>query len=102
MISDIVLARKLPEYMKNSIEAYIACISGAIMREEYINIIKTTGFQEVRIINEAEFPLAINAEEQYRRVPVLKFKTTLENLSVIQTYTLSITVSGIKPQKCWK
>ncbi len=30
MISDIVLSRKLPDFIKNSVEAYIGCLSGAI------------------------------------------------------------------------
>src|SRR4030043_1269161 len=32
MISDIVLTKELPDAIKNSIEAYIGCLSGAIMR----------------------------------------------------------------------
>jgi len=35
MISDMVLLKELPDFIKNSIEAYIGCLSGAIMRDEY-------------------------------------------------------------------
>ncbi len=31
----IVLLKELPEHIKNSIEAYIGCLSDAIMRDEY-------------------------------------------------------------------
>ncbi|GAH26632.1 unnamed protein product, partial [marine sediment metagenome] len=51
MISDIVLLKELPDFIKNSVEAYIGCISGAMMRDEYLGAIKAAGFQEVRIID---------------------------------------------------
>jgi len=40
MISDIVLLRELPKVIKESIEAYIGCLSGAIMKEEYLQKIE--------------------------------------------------------------
>jgi SAM-dependent methyltransferase len=57
MISDIVLLKELPAFIKNSIEAYIGCISGAIMRDEYISTIEAAGFHEVSIIDETPFPI---------------------------------------------
>jgi hypothetical protein len=33
MISDIVLLKELPKFIKDSIEAYIGCLSGAIMKD---------------------------------------------------------------------
>ena len=52
MVSDIVLLKELPEYTKNSVEAYVACVAGATMREEYLANIKAAGFQEVKIVSE--------------------------------------------------
>ena len=43
MVSDIVLLKELPDFIKNSIEAYIGCLSGAIMRDEYIGAIEAAG-----------------------------------------------------------
>ena len=40
MISDIVLLKELPDFIKNSVEAYAGCISGAILKDEYIKIIR--------------------------------------------------------------
>ena len=47
IVSDIVLLKKLPDFIKNSIEAYIGCISGAIMKDKYIGLITEAGFQEI-------------------------------------------------------
>jgi len=52
MISDIVLLKELPDFIKDSIEAYVGCISGAVMRDEYLGAIRAAGFQEIKIIDE--------------------------------------------------
>ena len=57
MISDIVLLNELPDFIKNNAQAYIGCVSGAILKENYIDLIKKSGFKHVRIMNEAAFPL---------------------------------------------
>jgi SAM-dependent methyltransferase len=56
-VSDLVLLRELPEAVKNSVEAYVGCISGAAMRDEYLRMIERAGFQEVRIAEEVEYPI---------------------------------------------
>ncbi len=50
MISDIVLTGELPEEVRNSIEAYVGCVSGASPRQEYLATVKAAGFQEVEIM----------------------------------------------------
>ena len=57
MVSDIVLLKELPDFIKNSPEAYVGCISGAMMKDEYLGAMKAAGFQEVRIVGETSFPL---------------------------------------------
>ena len=53
MISDIVLLRELPEAILNSIEAYVGCVSGALLKDEYLGIVKGTGFEDIEIISES-------------------------------------------------
>lgn len=48
-ISDVVLMGKLPEGLKQDAEMYAGCVSGAIQKNEYINIIKETGFENISI-----------------------------------------------------
>jgi arsenite methyltransferase len=43
-VSDIVLVGDLPEGLQKSAEMYAGCVSGAIQMEEYLDIIKETGF----------------------------------------------------------
>lgn len=52
MVSDIVLLREIPETVKNSIEGYIGCLSGAVLRERYLDRIVEAGFTDVTVVAE--------------------------------------------------
>jgi ubiquinone/menaquinone biosynthesis C-methylase UbiE len=56
MISDIVLEKRLPEGMMRSVEAYVGCISGAMLKKEYLKIVKEAGFEKVEILKENSSP----------------------------------------------
>ena len=57
MVSDIVLAKELPDFLRDSIEAYVGCISGAVLKADYLKAIETAGFGQVKIIDETVFPV---------------------------------------------
>jgi SAM-dependent methyltransferase len=48
-ISDIVLEGPLPERWKEAAELYAGCVSGAIQKKEYMDIIKETGFKNITL-----------------------------------------------------
>lgn len=52
MVSDIVLDKELPESLKNSVEAYAACVAGASLKSDYLQMIRATGFQDIKIAGE--------------------------------------------------
>ncbi len=55
MVSDLVLAKDLPLEIKNSVEAYVGCLAGAIKKEKYLGLIKQAGFQDIKIISESSY-----------------------------------------------
>ncbi len=57
MVSDLVLAKELPKELKDSIEAYVGCLAGAIKKEEYLNLISLAGFQDIKVIGESSYPV---------------------------------------------
>ncbi|MCG6533164.1 MAG: arsenite methyltransferase [Syntrophales bacterium LBB04] len=57
MVSDIVLLEELPTPIKDSIAAYIGCVSGAVRKEGYLQALRTAGFMDVRIMDETKFPV---------------------------------------------
>jgi arsenite methyltransferase len=47
MVSDIVLAEPLPPQVQKSVEAWVGCISGAMLRDDYYAAIRNAGFDVV-------------------------------------------------------
>ncbi|MCK4357552.1 MAG: arsenite methyltransferase [Candidatus Cloacimonetes bacterium] len=99
MISDIVLLKELPDFIKNSIQAYIGCLSGAIRRDEYIEAIKTAGFQKVRIIEESSFPIEFMANDPTTKALIEDQNLLEEKVKEIASSVVSIKVYGVKPNK---
>jgi len=97
MISDMVLLRELPDFIKNSIEAYIGCLSGAIMRDEYIGTIKAAGFQEVSIIDETSFPIEGIANDPTAKAIIENLEIPPEKIKEVASSVISIKVNGVKP-----
>lgn len=48
-VSDIVLKGELPAGLKKSAEMYAGCVAGALQQDEYLGIIKETGFIKTEI-----------------------------------------------------
>src|SRR3972149_6503351 len=97
LISDIVLLRQLPDFLKNSIEAYIGCVSGAITKNEYIKEIKNAGFHDIKILDETSFPIEHITSSQTIGSIIDKFKIPLEKVKEITSSVLSIKVYATKP-----
>jgi len=96
-LSDIVLLEELPDFIKNSIEAYIGCLSGAIMRDEYIGAIKAAGFQKVRIVDETSFPIECMANDPTAKAIIENLKIPPEKVKEVASSVISIKVNGVKP-----
>ncbi len=59
MISDIVQLKPLPEGILKSIEAYVGCIAGASLKQDYVSMIQAAGFRDVEILSETTFDAAL-------------------------------------------
>ncbi len=57
MISDLVLAKDLPKQIKESIEAYVGCLAGAVKKDDYLRFIEKAGFKDIKIVSEASYPV---------------------------------------------
>ncbi len=51
-ISDIVSSQQLPDWLKGIAEAYAGCVSGAIPKEDYLELIQAAGFSHVDVVIE--------------------------------------------------
>jgi arsenite methyltransferase len=48
-ISDVVLVGDLPEKLQSAAEMYAGCVSGAIQKDEYLDLIVASGFENMKI-----------------------------------------------------
>ena len=96
MVSDIVLLKELPDFVKNSVEAYIGCLSGAIMKDEYLDAIKSSGFKDVEIVDESTFPVKFLANDPTATAIVESLKITPDEIDDIGSSIASVKVSAVK------
>ena len=73
-ISDLALRKELPEKLRTSIEAYVGCIGGAILIDDYKEAVRNAGFKDVKLtINNASYgeesTTAAQAEEHLKLSP---------------------------------
>lgn len=88
-ISDVVLSRPLPESAKTAAELYAGCVSGALLRDEYLALIEKVGFKNITVL--IEKPLHIPSE-------LLQENCSAAELSALEApLAYSITVFGEKP-----
>ena len=99
MVSDIVLLRALPEAIRNSVKAYIGCLSGAIMKDDYIEAIRQAGFEEVKILQETHFPIKYMNNDPTAKAALRSCDISLENVEGIADAIASVRVFGKKPHQ---
>ena len=97
MISDIVLLRELPKVIKESIEAYIGCVSGAMIKGEYLQKIEAAGFRDTKVVDETHFPVEFMANDPTAKAIIDKLRLSSEKVKEIANSVASVKVYAIKP-----
>jgi SAM-dependent methyltransferase len=86
-VSDIVLEGTLPPHIKDSIDAYVSCVAGAIQKSEYIALLHKAGFSNVEIVKEygygtifgsGDWKIGSTSREEYEH-----YKDCVKSLSFI-------------------
>jgi len=97
MISDIVTLQELPNSIRNSIEAYIGCLSGAIRKDEYLQKIEGAGFKDVKIMGETSFSVEFIVNDPTVKAAIEESGLPPEKVAEIAGSVVSIKVYGVKP-----
>lgn len=90
-ISDIVLVGELPASLQTAAEMYAGCVSGAIQKEEYLNLIKMNNFENIIIQKEKPIIIPDDILANYLTPEEIK------NFKSGETGIYSITVFASKP-----
>ena len=93
-ISDVVLTGSLPANIQKAAEMYAGCVSGAIQKNEYLDIIKTSGFVNITIQKEKQIELPDDILSNYIS------KDQINEYRDSKAGIFSITVYGDKPKEC--
>jgi len=89
VVSDIVLNRELPLKIKEDVGLYAACISGALLREDYIGAIRAAGFSGLRVL----------VDKRYTSDGAGIDPITSRTGKALDGAASSITVLAVKPSK---
>lgn len=90
-ISDVVLVGDLPEDIVQASEMYAGCVSGAIQKEAYLQIIREVGFENITVQKEKAIQVPDEILQDYLDAAGIKaFRES--NIGIY-----SITVYGSKP-----
>lgn len=95
LVSDIVLLKELPDSVRSSIEAYVGCIAGAVMKGEYLASMQAAGFEQVEILNEVSAAAAFSGEVAEQAAE--KTKISAGTLEQVAGTIASISVRASKP-----
>ena len=98
MVSDIVLIKPLPEIIKNSVEAYVGCLAGAVMKEEYFSYIKNAGFESIEILSQDNFPVKLMENDATANIVKNNPCINKKDLKDIDISVASVKVRAVKPQ----
>ncbi len=86
-ISDVVLNQELPKGILDAADMYAACVSGALEKNEYLNIIKNAGFKDIEIRKEHPIELPSEILSQFISAPEIdKFR---QNKNAIESITIN-------------
>jgi arsenite methyltransferase len=97
MVSDLVLVRELPAAIRNSVEAYVGCLSGAVMKDEYIDSIRRAGFKDIKIVSESFYPLEAMANDATAKAIVSDADVRTEYMENIKNSVVSVKIHAIRP-----
>lgn len=97
MVSDIVLKKPLPDAVKNSVAAYVGCVAGASLKEEYLEAMREAGFADVAVQSEAPFPVDCVTTDPMLSGLAQSMNLTMAELARQAAETVvSVRVSGFK------
>lgn len=103
IISDIVLNSELnlPDAVVGILESYGSCITGAIKKDDYIDLIRDAGFVNTKIIDESTFPVGLDIDNHDIRQIIdnigISVDKAKEIIKYIENSIASIKVYGEKP-----
>lgn len=97
LVSDIVLRKRLPEGVRESVAAYVGCLAGALMKESYLRAIRAAGFKGVKVVEESLYSLDYLANDPTAQAVTQEMGLSPEEARDMATAVASVRVAAVKP-----
>ena len=97
MVSDLVLARPLPASVARSVAAYAGCIAGAMLKDDYLQVIRDAGFADVRVLAEAVYPIGSSSPDATELAILDDPSIPREDLLAAAAAVVSVKVAAVRP-----
>ena len=90
-VSDIVVRGDLPEKIRSAAELYAGCVAGAIEQDEYLNLLRETGFRDIKTAQKKTIELPDELLNEYLTDDEIRaFRKSGSTL-------VSATITGVRP-----
>lgn len=99
MVSDIVLEGELPDVVRESAAAYVGCISGAVLKEDYLSLIRHAGFAEVDVLESKAFPIDFINSDETVLAAIDKLGLSRNEMDDLLVSVQSAKVKAVKPAR---
>ena len=97
MIADIVLLSPLPEDLLNSAAAYVGCVAGAELRDDYLAMLRTAGFVDVAVENQSAFAENLPLNDPFVQSILEETRLTPEQAADAGRSVVSVQVRARRP-----
>lgn len=92
-ISDMALKKELPQKIRKNIEAYVGCVGGAILIDEYKRIVEDAGFKNVKITLKV---YSVCADPHAKKTLRQAISESLGKGESLDDYVASVSIEGYK------
>lgn len=99
MISDLVLYKALPQAIKKSVAAYVGCVAGALIKEDYLKAVKDAGFSDVKILSETPYAIDVTLDDERVQKAAQTMNLDPKEVKELGKSFASISVYGAKAIK---
>ena len=83
VVSDIVLNRELPKMLRDDGELLVACIAGALLREDYLAAIRDAGFRTADVLTDQPVQVAWGCESRSARIVSAQLHGAAASITVL-------------------
>jgi arsenite methyltransferase len=96
MVSDLVLVKELPVIIKESVEAYVGCLAGAVRKEDYLKFIEKAGFKNIKVLNQVNYPIEAMANDATAKAVMENSGIEEIDLKSIENSVASVKIYALK------